>query len=230
MVQAIAGESDLSNNTLLQLMNNVVDKKTDLEKVKTPIEDALRERGFEQEQIREVFDEIVRRLEQKKKEMVLPKNVLSSNNTKFFLQREIKENLRYHNPFSCLAVSINAKFIDGVWQPVSESDNAEVIPALCGILKGFLRDLDLVGSFGRLEKERIIIILPMTDEKGAYAVKTRLDKKFLHTDFTLDTKKVELNIIVSVTPFDTKKTSDYKSFRELIHTRHKIEEDMCSKL
>jgi hypothetical protein len=230
IVQAITEGEDLSNNTLLQLLNTVIDKTADIEKVKTPLEDALRERGLDSDRITEVFQEVVSRLEQNKKDVTLPRNILSSNNTKFFLQREIKENLRYHNPFSCITVSVNAKFIEGIWQPITETDIARVIPAICSLLKGFLRDLDLVGSFGTLDKDGILIILPMTDEKGAYAVKNRLDKKLLQNDFTLHDRKVELNIIVSVTPFDPKKASDYKSFKEHIRTHHKIEEDMCGKL
>ncbi len=230
IVNAITDGQDLSSDNLLQMMGNIVNKKADFETVKTPIEEALRERGIEADQVEDIFNEIVSRFEKNKNKVPLPKNVLSSNNTKFFLQREIKENMRYHNPFSCIAVSVNAKFVDGIWQKVSKDDSKQVIPEICKILKGFLRDLDLVGSLGKLEEQNIVIILPMTDEKGAYAVKGRLDKKFLQTDFVINEEKVELNIIVSVTPFDTRKTSDYKSFKELISTRHKIEEDMCSKL
>jgi GGDEF domain-containing protein len=230
IVNAITDGQDLSSDNLLQLMGNIVNKKADFETVKTPIEEALRERGIEADQVEDIFNEIVSRLEKNKNKVPVPKNVLSSNNTKFFLQREIKENVRYHNPFSCIAVSVDAKFVDGIWQEVSKDDNRQVIPKICEILKGFLRDLDLVGSFGKLEEQNIVIILPMTDEKGAYAVKGRLDKKFLQTDFVINEEKVELNIIISVTSFDTRKSSDYKNFKELISTRHKIEEDMCSKL
>lgn len=217
VVQFITKGSDVTGSSMAQLLSSLVEHKSEVDSIKGPIENALRARGLNQSQIENVFGEIVSQFGQKTDSQTQPKNTLSSNNTKFFLQREIKENLRYHNPFSCLSILVDSQSTDGNnWQPVQKSSLVLFVQKICTILKGFLRDLDLIGTLGSLEDDSILIILPMTDENGAATVKQRLEKRFQQTDFGGAGRRMMLNILISITTFDKEKTPSYSSFKELV--------------
>lgn len=224
IVNVISSGEELSNMYLVRLLTTVVNKKADLDIIKDPIEKALLARGLNEEQVQEVFKEIINNLEKKQKSMSLLKIILSNTNTKFFIDRLIKENLRYNNPFTCINVSVSAANIAGKWSAVTPDIVSKVMPDICNIMKKLLRDIDLIGSLGKVDENSIFIILPMTNEYGADVVKGRLAKKFSQTDFELDGQVVKLEVTQSVSPFSSDKTPDYKSYIEFVNKMHKLEE------
>lgn len=230
IVNIISNGKELSSSNLVQLLNTVVDKKKDLELIKAPIEEALVAHGFNRAQIEDIFTEIFSRIAKKKQSIPLPKHVLNSKNIKFFLQRQIKANYRYGNPFSCVNISVTAVFRAGSWQSVSTDVVSQVMPDVCMVLKGFLRDLDLIGSLGKLDKNSLFIILPMTEEHGASVVKEKLDTILSQSKFLFKDESVKLNIVISVIPFNKEETQDCKSCIELIKKHHKIEEERNNRL
>ena len=87
-----------------------------------------------------------------------------------------------------------------------------------------LRDLDLIGSLGKLDKSILFILLPMTNAYGADMVKRRLERKFSKSEFVLDGKTVLLNVVLNSLPFDAAQTPDFKSYIDFIKKLHKLEE------
>lgn len=224
IVNIISSGEELSNIYLVRLLTTIINKKTDLDIIKTPIEKALLARGLNKEQVQEVFKEIIDNLEKKQKSMSLLKIILSNTNTKFFIDRLIKENLRYNNPFTCINVSVSAANIAGKWSAVTPDIVSKVMPDICNIMKKLLRDIDLIGSLGKVDENSIFIILPMTNEYGADTVKKRLEKKISQEEFNLDGEKITLEVAQSISPYDGNKTPDYKSYIEFVNKMHKLEE------
>lgn len=229
MVNVITEGEDLSSTNLVRLMNTVVHQQSDFISLKDPVEESLKAQGFDKKQIEDVFDTIANNIEKRKQTTSLPGTILSRNNTKFFLLRQIKECLRYNNPFTCIVISVTQVKENGKWVSADNELTTHVLPELCTVLKGFLRDIDLVGTFGQLEDNNIFIILPMTKKTGANIVKKRIQKKITQIDFKVGLKQVELNIIFSITPFEKDKIPDYKSYKAMVVSQHLMEEDLNKK-
>lgn len=224
IVNIISTGEELSDMNLIRLLTAIVNKEADLDVIRQPIENALIAQGLPKEKIQKVFEEIVINLDRKQKSMSLLKMILSSNNTKFFIERLIKENNRYHNPFSCLSLSITGIKRSDEWSKISSDDILRAMNEILTILKNLLRDLDLIGSLDKVENNLLLIILPMTNAYGSEAVKKRLTNKFSKTEFNLDGETVFLNVVLNTAPFDNNQTQDFKSYIEFIKKLHKLEE------
>lgn len=224
IVTIISSEEELSNTYLVRLLSTVINRKADLEVTKAPIEKALLSRGLSENQIDGVFNEIVSNLERKQRSLSLLKMVLNSANTKFFMERLLKENIRYNNPFACISFSVTGIKRSGERQKISPADILKVMNEVLAVLKALLRELDLIGSLGKLDKNLLFIILPMTNAYGADIVKMRLERKFSKSEFVLHGKTILLNVVLNSVPFNGAQTPDFKSYIEFIKKLHKLEE------
>jgi len=216
----VSVEADLSIANLAKIFDGVVGKKTDLDELKVPIEKALLMRGFKFAEIESVFREIIGTIEQKQKSVSLLKIMLGSSNTTFFIQRLIKENLRYKNPFSCISISIRLVNRSGLWEPATPEIVVKVMSDICVHIRSLLRDLDLIGSLGKVESNSLFVILPMTNEAGARIVKKRFEEALSKGIFTFEEKPLQVRITISVTPFDGTRAQDFKSYIALIKSDH----------
>lgn len=229
IVNNISREKDFTNVNFLRLMDSALKDQKDFEVVRQPIENALLANGFEKNQVYAIFKNIISRVIKKKEPLPLPKNILSQNNTKFFIHRLIKERFRYHNPFSCINISVGDILSSEVWQAATSLEVSHIVSHICQILPKLLRDIDLIGSLSDSVQDNLFIILPMTEEKGANIVKKRLDTNFTQLSFKLNNKSIKADIIISVTPFIQDKTPTYESYLDLIIKKHDQEKKRHSK-
>lgn len=221
-----ADKKNLTADILVELLDKCITTRHDFEALRIPLETALKIKGLSAHEIQNLVTEITKTITAQKESPQLPKYLLSENNTKFFLQRQIKEYYRYKNPFTSVNISIAKVYISGSWKPPTKEIISIVLPDVCAILKSLLRDLDLVGTLGRIEESNnIFILLPMTDEKGAQVVKKRIQTKINNTFFTADTEPATVVLAISIVPFNKEKTPDLKSYRDHISAYHKAEEE-----
>lgn len=225
LLNLLSKAGDHSGTYLLESLENVMERQTDLRTLGDPVRRVLAAQGYSGEQIQEFFAAMAERIKQRSQMFLLPKSVLSSNNTTYFLQREIKSAGRYRTPFSCVMMTITAVRGDGEpWRRVEAKEIAEVLPEVFKVLTSHLRDLDFVGSFGSIDNTIPFIILPMTQGSGANAVKRRLADLLDGYRFTLGDRSVELHVVVSACGFDRNRTPDAKSYLQELRTRHSQEE------
>lgn len=209
-----------SIESIVAILDTLYDKKHERDAFYEVLKESLHAYGFDQKQIQTICSEIQTRLAKKRKQLSIPKNILSSNNMSFFLQRYSKECLRYGNPFSCLLVSLNAIRDANIWREITYDDLCDILPSVCQLLKKTLRDLDIVGVFDTINESTLLVIMPMTRSEGAVIVKSRLRQQISKKEFLCIDTKVQVNPVVSVLSFDASDPLHKKKFKELIHQQH----------
>ncbi len=194
-----------------------------LSTIKDPLVEALVSRGFEKDQIDKFMKELSVHISAGKK-IILPANVLSSNNMMFLLNREIKQHLRFNTPFSTLFVSIYKILTDdGNLRTPQQEEISELIPALFTIVKKLLRDIDLIGTLGGKDESSVFAILTLTAEDGAKVVRNRIINHINSIKFTLQCKKINLITIISITSPVNDATINLNTFLDLARKNHNYE-------
>lgn len=153
----------------------------------------------------------------------IPPGVFDAKTTMFFLDREIKLNLRYNTPFSAMLVSYE-KVID-----LRTYDMLAVTPDMTvqltnQTLKWFRelhkRDVDIIGVFAYSGISIPFLLLPMTSSPGAHFVKKRIDKEMPCHEFSVDGITVHVEPKVTVSSFNKKTATDRASFLKAIYQHH----------
>ena len=131
----------------------------------------------------------------------------------FFLDQEIKRNLRYNSPFSTLLISFE-KIIDLPTFTTIDSTmdiNIQLTNQSLNLLKNMKRTLDVVGIYPAKNYFIPFIILPMTDITGALFVKKRIEKDFPSHEFLVDGIAVHVEPVLTASIFDRNLTPDKNS-------------------
>ncbi|MBD3392237.1 MAG: hypothetical protein GF418_09235 [Chitinivibrionales bacterium] len=149
----------------------------------------------------------------------LPKGVLGPKGIRVFLDREIKRHRRYKTALSCLCISSLIPGASGYVEPGGERLR-QVLQGLCDTMNNTLRDLDLIGSLGSLDNNLLMVILSMTDAKGAEVVRRRLTSLFDALTITVDGAPVSPKTVITVEALDLEKTPDCNAFVKLMTAKH----------
>jgi hypothetical protein len=153
----------------------------------------------------------------------IPPGAFTANNTIFFLDREIKLNLRYNSPFSTILISFE-KIVD--LQTFSEIEmtpdiQIQLTNQTLKLLKDMQkRDLDVIGVYTLKNKSIPFIVLPMTELVGALYVKKRIEKDIPCHDFVVNGTTVRVEPNVTVTGYNKKQTPDKASYLKAIYQLH----------
>jgi hypothetical protein len=153
----------------------------------------------------------------------IPPGVLNARSTIFFLDREIKLNLRYNTPFSTMLVSYE-KIVD-----IRTFTIIEITPDLhiqltnqaLKLLRDMQkRDLDMTGFYTINNHGIPFMVLPMTELTGALYLKKRMDKELLHHEFLVNDITVHVEPKITVSGYNKKLTPDKSSYLEAIYQLH----------
>lgn len=222
LVNVLSHAGDLGSSMLMDSLESALDRQTEVQQLQDPLRQALVDQGYTSDQTQEFISQLSDRIKGRSSMFLLPRSVLSPNNTSFFLQREIKSYLRYKTPFSTLMVTFVGACCgtDTAWRTLTPAEASTVMPEIFKAVTSKLRDLDFVGSFGNLEKTVPFVILPMTEEPGAEVVRKRMEAMLREVQFAVGVQTCRLLAVVSATGFERKRTPDLKSFLQLIRERH----------
>ncbi len=106
-------------------------------------------------------------------------------------QREINRAIRSARPLTAIMLDIdNFKQVNDTY---SHAAGDQVLQALAKLCQECLREVDIIGRYGG---EEFAILLPETDEDGAYLVAQRLRQSIAETP--IPTQHGEVSITVSV--------------------------------
>jgi hypothetical protein len=153
----------------------------------------------------------------------IPPGVYNASSTNFFLDREIKLNLRYNTPFSTIIVSYE-KMVDirtftliDITPDITIQLTNQALKLLKEMQK---RDLDVIGIYPVKNINIPFMVLPMTEETGALYIKKRLDKDLPQHEFLVNDIAVHIEPTITVSGFNKKLTPDKDSYLKAIYKRH----------
>ncbi|MBD3420520.1 MAG: hypothetical protein GF398_10420 [Chitinivibrionales bacterium] len=192
-VTDMVGEGvESTGSYLAKLVDSIVDQEVDVQGVKDPFEKALREKGYSQEEIGSLFNDLLTRVSDKKAMKPLPASVLNGNNILFFLQREIKMFLRFGNPFSTFIITMVGQKTAGAAAPITRTTWNMLKYETFELLERELLDVDLLGTVGEQDRPVPIILKPMIDKNDAEAFRTLLANRFATTEFFIEYQRISL--------------------------------------
>jgi hypothetical protein len=153
----------------------------------------------------------------------IPPGVYNDRSTIFFLDREIRLNLRYNTPFSTVlltyeeVVDIRTFTLIDVTPDIHIQLTSQALKFLKDIQK---RDLDVIGICSINNMSIPFMVLPMTDVSGAIFVKKRLDTEFPQHEFMVNDITVHVVPKVTVCDYNKNLTPDKASYLKAIYRRH----------
>ncbi|MCX7726309.1 MAG: hypothetical protein N2053_05625 [Chitinispirillaceae bacterium] len=228
VTEGIKSKTDLTPENLSEKLINMVGEISHLERIQQPLIEALVSRGFDKEQMEKLIKELAKRISSGKM-FKLPPGILSANNMKFLLDREIRQRHRYHTPFSTMTITVEGLcFLKEFKQP-NDKELSLIIPGLYSLVKSTLRDIDLVGVFPEGDEKKIFAILSMTDEKGAHIARERLLKKIESKRVKIGTREANLVLAVSVTSPIEGDEEDTNTYLRHLEENHRSEREEIKK-
>jgi hypothetical protein len=153
----------------------------------------------------------------------IPPGVYNPRSTIFFLDREIRLNLRYNTPFTTLLISYEEVIDLRTFTSIDVTPDAHIqltsqsLKFLKDIQK---RDLDVIGLHTMDGQNMPFMVLPMTDLSGALFVKKRLDKDFPQHEFLVNDITVHVVPKITVSDFNKNLTPDKDTFLRALYKRH----------
>jgi hypothetical protein len=173
----------------------------------------------------ETIDNIVIKAQQRAAEAItheteLPEGVMDTRDMLFFLDREIKRNLRYNTPFSTILISYEQIVDLRTYTTMDLTRDMHIQLTNQSLL--FLNDmrkneLDLLGIITIDDSNVPFLILPMADSSGVLFVKKRIDKEFPCHEFIVDDITVHIVPKVLVSSFSKMRTPDMDSYVKALH-------------
>ena len=150
----------------------------------------------------------------KKTQRSFPREVLKGPHTKRELQRETARAVRYGSPLSCLLLSIDR---------VGERDDADdavlerAYREIVRLLLPTLREVDLIGAWGGIATNLLVVILPSTDEQAVSVVENRVAETLAGVGIETDGGREAVYPRITTATF---REGDGKSFVRTIKRRH----------
>lgn len=216
---------DLDTAMLAKLVAGTAQQAVDIDAHRDTLYLLFQQKGLTPEQINEVLHQAAQKVIASSQQMELPRGVLSSSAIMYFLERECKLSLRYHNPFSLLIISILRLLeISGVQRPMTAEERPLFTKTLITTLRGLMRDIDMMGVPSSSTESIAFVILPMTAEENTYRLVERLRRELSERIFDVGIFASRLTLAVSITGFDYKTMADKTAFLKVAMAHHRAAE------
>jgi hypothetical protein len=221
---SISSSKSPNEETVLSIIEQVAESGHGGDGVTEEIRAILLSNGLSSEAI----DNIVKKAQLRAAALIthsieIPPGVFNSGNMSFFLDREIKSNLRYNTPFSTMLVSFE-KIVDirtFTSIAITPDINIQLTNQSLKLLKNLQkRDLDMIGIYPVKNISFPFMILPMTELTGALYIKKRFDKDFPQHEFIVNGLTVRVEPKVTVYDYNKKMTPDNASYLKAIYQLH----------
>lgn len=132
----------------------------------------------------------------------LPKGILGRNSILYILEKEIARTKRYDTPFSVLMLSI-FKVTPAKPLPPGTINRGEIMQFVLSNLIGICRTTDIIGV---LDRNKFLILLPMTPEKDSRAAMRRILKQTHEVEYRVEETDIIVKLAGVVTTFDKDRT------------------------
>jgi hypothetical protein len=223
--KALAVYPTLDTAMLAKLIAGTVQQAVDIDTHRDMLYALCQEKGLSSDQIQEVLHQAAAKVAAAAAQIDLPRGVLTSSAIMYFLDRECKLSLRYHNSFSLLILSILRVFGEGGAQrPLTNEERPLFTKTLITMLRGIMRDIDLIGVPSSTTESIVFVILPMTEESNTYGLVQRLRHELSTHPFEAGSVSAVLNLAISITGFDHKTMPDKTAFLKVAMAHHRASE------
>jgi hypothetical protein len=222
--RSLAAQPDLDTGTLAKLIAGTVQQAVEIDTHRDTLSIIFQQKGLTQEQIQEVLHQAAQKVMASSAQIDLPRGVLSSSATMYFLDRECKLSLRYHNPFSLLIVSILRVREAAGQRQLTAEERPHFTKALIITLKGIMRDIDMIGLPSSATESIAFVMLPMTPESNTYGLVERLRRELSEHLFIAGPHSARLTLAISITGFDAGAMPDKTAFLKVAMSHHRAAE------
>ncbi len=213
----------LDEEAILSIIEQIAEQGMDGYGVADEVRTLLISHGFSADRIDNILKKVQLRAEAAVTHKIeIPEGTYNAATMAFFLEQEIKRNLRYNSPFSTLLISFE-KIVDiRAFTTISPTPdmNIQLTNQSLNLLKGMKRGLDVAGIYPVKSHSSPFIILPMTNLTGALFVKKRIEKDFPSHEFLVDGITVHVEPVVTASNFDRNLTPDKISYLKEIYRLH----------
>jgi hypothetical protein len=225
LTKIISAHPDFDIAMLAKVIASTVQQEFDIDQHRDTLMTLFKKKGLTPEQIQEVLAQATSRVVHASQQFELPRGVLSSSVVMYFLERECKLCLRYHNPFSILIVSIlRRNDTGGGERALTAEERPRFINSLILRLKQTMRDIDMIGVPASTSESIVFVLLPMTDETHTYGLVERLRLELGERPFEVEGLAVPLTLAVSITGFDYTTMPDKQAFLKAAMAHHRAAE------
>jgi GGDEF domain-containing protein len=222
--KTLDSQTNLDTGMLAKLLAGTVQQAVEIDTHRDTLFMLFQQKGLSQEQIQEVLHQATQKVLASSQQIELPRGVLSSSAIMYFLERECKLSLRYHNPFSLLIISI-MRLLDGSAQrELSAEERSLFMKALITTLKGIMRDIDMIGVPSSATESIVFVILPMTSESKTYGLVERLRRELSEHIFSAGAYNARLSLAISISGFDSQSMPDKAAFLKVAMAHHRAAE------
>jgi GGDEF domain-containing protein len=216
--KSYSGDGEESATTVLGVFDEGTDEELELRDVLDKVQSSVDNKDLDKDKQGEAESEKTTSPSQeetpeaeKPATTALPKGVLTRKSILYILKKEITRSMRYETPFSVLMLSVFK--VTPEKQVASDSiDHEGVMNLVLEQLAGIFRDSDIIG---RLDKNKILVILPMTAEINSRTAMSRILKQINDRQFEIDGADFTIKLAGSVTVFDQNLTPSLKEFIRL---------------
>jgi hypothetical protein len=219
----ISSSKSLDEEAVLSIIEQIADQGVDGYGVAAEVRALLISHGFSAEKI----DDIIKKAQLRSEAAVthkieIPEGAYNAATMVFFLDQEIKRNLRYNSPFSTLLISFE-KIVDirtfTIISPTPDI-NIQLANQSLKLLKDMKRGLDVAGVYPARNHCIPFIVLPMTNIAGALFVKKRIETEFPCHEFLVNGVTVHVDPVLTASDFDRNLTPDKNSYLKEIYRLH----------
>ena len=214
-------------SSLLKVVVTIVKHEGDLAMFNDPLRNALESKGYSSDKINDIYKKTAEKIAVKDKMPVKPKRIINAKSTLYFIQHQIYLNKRYDVPFSCLALSVTGLKTTTEWEMPVKEDLIHINSQIYFLLDKETRVVDIIGA---MEKDMILVILPVTREKGLFLFKERLEKNLNNSIFYCHGKSVIPDIVNTGIEFDKFISSDLNSYLKILKIQHKHDCELSKKM
>jgi hypothetical protein len=219
----IDSSKNLDEEAVLSIIEQIADQGQAGDGVAGEIRSILISNGFSAD----IIDNIVKKVQLRAAaslthKIEIPDGAYNASTMVFFLNLEIKRNLRYNSPFSTILVSYE-KIVDLRTYTIiglTPDINNQLTNQSLLFLKNMKRDLDVAGIYTINNISIPLIVLPMTDIIGALFVKKRIEKDFPCHEFLINGITVHVEPVITASIYNKKLAPDKTSYLKAIYQLH----------
>lgn len=208
---------ELREFSVLGALEAGTDEGEELHSILDHVRSSLRERGVDEKNFKEVYQEIVKgriAWKKQKEKKDIPSGALNRSSILFFVEKEIQRAVRYGTPFSVVLFAIiraipRAKAAPGA---INQDD---VYLAVLERLARIARDPDMVGS---LDKSRMIWLLPMTIPEDAQTARQRIVSELHRHVYNIKGLPLKVRLATAVKDFSHEELPPLRTFLKQAET------------
>ena len=220
----ITGSKNLDEEAVLSIIEQIAEQGLDGYGVADEVRTLLISHGFSAEKIDNIIKKAQLRAEAAVTQKIeIPEGAYNAATMVFFLDQEIRRNLRYNSPFSTLLISFE-KIVDirtFITISPTQDINIQLTNQSLALLKNMKRGLDVAGIYPAKNNCIPFIILPMTNMTGALFVKKRIETDFPCHEFLVNGISVHVDPLLTASEFNRNLAPDKNSYLKEIYRLHR---------